>query len=172
MMLFLVERSRVMGVHDEVGGCRAAWAQVSRHVDPAPGDPTSEDRESRVPRSPLCRGPSPFLPRGCPPSILSLYTCACVCLRLCAPLSRAERGSGGQLGRARPAPSQPKRCCDACRARRCSDLMRTKATRWDALWAATFIPMPVPKPVCRTSVNNKWVRYMKFLQLFWAGVWV
>ena len=26
-------------------------------------------------------------------------------------------------------------------------------------WAVTFIPMPVPKPVCRTLVDNKRVQY-------------
>ena len=27
------------------------------------------------------------------------------------------------------------------------------------IWAGTFIPTPMPKPVCRKSLNNRWVQY-------------
>ena len=37
-------------------------------------------------------------------------------------------------------------------------------------WAVTFIPMPMPKPACRASLNNKWVQY-EVGRTFWAGVW-
>ena len=38
-------------------------------------------------------------------------------------------------------------------------------------WTVPLIPMPMPKPVCRTCLNDEWVQYEVCIT-FWAGVWV
>ena len=44
--------------------------------------------------------------------------------------------------------------------------MRSSAHVW---WAVTFIPMPMPKTVCRTHVYNKWVQQEVRRTLFGQG---
>ena len=39
-----------------------------------------------------------------------------------------------------------------------------------ACWAVTFIPMPMPKRVCRTYYETKWVQYEVCRTLFGRGV--
>ena len=37
-------------------------------------------------------------------------------------------------------------------------------------WAVPFVPMPKPKPVCRTSLNSKWVQYEACVTFLGRGI--